>query len=293
MSNPKKVLVTGSEGFVGTETRKFLEEKGIEVVGYDLMGGCDIRDKEQLRSVVKETKPDRILHLAAIARFDEADRDPRLAFETNGLGSANIASVASEFHVGVVFSSTASVYMPIKQIEKIITEESRCLGNSTYGCSKNLGECYIREVTPHIILRYAHLYGPQKTQDGLIGNFINRIKRGLVPQLYGGSQTNNFCHISDIARANFIALTTPWRNWGETYNVGTTQEITTEEAAKEICNIFGYKGEIEHKEIRIVDPLRFWLDVNKIKEKLGFVAKMNFHDGLLEMKGVLDKEQVL
>ena len=69
-----KVLITGHLGFVGTETKKYFEENDIEVVGFDIMeNGNDIRDIEKLRSVIESEKPDRILHLAAIARFAEAD----------------------------------------------------------------------------------------------------------------------------------------------------------------------------------------------------------------------------
>jgi dTDP-4-dehydrorhamnose reductase len=71
-----KVLITGDRGFVGTETKKFLEANNVEWIGYDLMEKYDIRDILQLEEVVKMVNPDRILHLAAIARFADADKDP-------------------------------------------------------------------------------------------------------------------------------------------------------------------------------------------------------------------------
>lgn len=280
---PNKILITGNRGFVGTETQRYLEDRGMKVVGYDLMDGFDIRDKDQFDAFVATERPDRILHLAAIARFEHSDRDPKLAFETNVLGTSNVAAVAHKYHVAIVAASTGSVYMPIQQEDKILTEESRCVGNSVYGCTKNMAEYYIRQVTPYIILRYSHLYGPLKV-GGLIGGFLSRIERGMAPQLYGGAQGNDFCYVSDIARANFLALTTDWSNWGEVYNIGTGQEITTEEAAKDICDVFGYTGEIDRKEIRTVDPKRFRFDVSKAKNRLGFQATVNFKDGLIEIK---------
>ena len=171
-----KILITGNLGFVGSETQQLLEKEGQEVLGYDIMQGRDIRDPRQLESVITDTKPDRILHLAAIARFADADTDPGLAHDTNVLGTRNIALASAKYHIPVVFASTGSVYMPI-QGEPPITEEFRAIGNSVYGCTKRLGEIYIQKfASPWIILRYAHLYGREKRMHGLIGGFLERIE---------------------------------------------------------------------------------------------------------------------
>jgi UDP-glucose 4-epimerase len=203
-----RILITGDKGFVGAETRRLLEAQKHEVIGFDLMDGFDIRDIDQLVKVVAMERPDRILHLAAIARFADADANPKLAHETNVLGTMNVAAVASRLHVPLVYASTGSVYMPIKQ-KPPITEDFAACGNSVYGCTKYLGELYVRQVTPHIILRYAHLYGHEKRMHGLIGGFLARIERGLAPTLYGGKQSNDFTYIKDVAKANVMALTRP------------------------------------------------------------------------------------
>ena len=134
-----KILVTGNLGFVGTETQKLLEKNGHEVIGYDLMEGFDIRDKDQLEFVIAYQRPDRILHLAAIARFADADKDPLLAAETNVVGTKNVAEVAEEYHIPVVYASTGSVYMPIVDLSGAIKEDWPAKGNSVYGCTKALG----------------------------------------------------------------------------------------------------------------------------------------------------------
>ena len=139
----KKVLATGGCGFVGTETIKLLESTGIEVFNYDVMLRLDIRDVNQFEQYVVSTNPDRILHLAAIARFSDADKDPKLAHETNVLGTKNVAYVAAKYKIPLVYSSTGSVYMPIKRTPPI-TEDFETLGNSVYGVTKNLGELYVK-----------------------------------------------------------------------------------------------------------------------------------------------------
>lgn len=288
-----KILITGDKGFVGTETSKLFKKRGLEVIGYDIMDGFDIRDSTQLDSVIRETRPDRILHLAAIARFAEADNDQKLAFETNVIGTANVSTIAQKHHIPLVYASTGSVYMPIKQ-EPPITEEWPALGNSTYGCAKSLGEKYVEKHSPHIILRYAHLYGAEKRYHGLIGGFLSRIEFGMEPILYGGAQSNDFTYIKDVAEANYLAVTAPWDKWNQAYNVGTGEELSAEEAGNIVCEVFGYGGKIQKKEGRTVDPSRFVYDMSKIKSFLNFTPKYNFKAGLEDMKKEMDiKKEVL
>ena len=278
-----KICITGHLGFVGSETSKLLIEEGHEVIGYDLMESNNICDYQQLEAFVRLHRPSRILHLAAVARFADADKDPKLAFETNVMGTKNVVDVASKYNIPLVYSSTGSVYMPIEK-EGQIKEDWSTKGNSVYGCTKNMGELYVREHTPHIILRYAHLYGKEKRMHGLIGGFADRISRGLAPTLYGGKQSNDFTYIKDVALANFKALTAPWDKWNNTYNIGTGEELTTAEAGKAICEALNWPiDKIEIKEQRTVDPNRFWFDCSKAELLLGFKAQYRFADGLKDM----------
>jgi UDP-glucose 4-epimerase len=279
-----KILITGDKGFVGSETKKYIATQGEhEIIGYDIMDGYDIRDAQQLEEVVKYSKPDRILHLAAIARFAEADKDPYLAFETNVLGTRNVALVAGKHHIPVVYASTGSVYMPIKR-DGAITEDFEGRGNSVYGCTKYMGEEYIREYcNPYIVLRYAHLYGKEKRHHGLIGGFMDRINRGLAPTLYGGKQSNDFTYIKDVARFNYTALMAPWDAWNQAYNVGTGEELTAKDAGDIVCKFAGYTGTVETVEGREVDPQRFFYDMTKAKVMLGFEPEYTFEQGLKDM----------
>jgi UDP-glucose 4-epimerase len=284
-----KVLITGVNGFVGSETAKYFTEQGLQVIGFDLLDGQDVRNIEKIKEVCLRERPDRILHLAAIARFDEADADPRLAFETNAIGTRNIAVISGELGIPVVYSSTGSVYMPMKETPPI-TEKFNAIGNSTYGCSKYLGELYIKQyASTYIILRYSHLYGKDKRYHGLIGGFLNKIEKFMSPTLYGGKQSNDFTYVKDIAVANYKAVTTTPDNWRQVYNIGTGEELTAESAGKIICDKAGYKGKINIEEGRTVDPERFVFDCSKAKNMLGFEAKYNFADGLEDMFKEINK----
>ena len=278
-----KVLITGNLGFVGSETTKAFQANKIDVVGYDIMANQDIRDGVQLETCISSTRPDRILHLAAVARFADADKDPHLAHETNVMGTMNVARLAAKYHIPVVYASTGSVYMPIKQ-EPPITEEFQAMGNSVYGCTKYIGELYIKQYgNPYIVLRYAHLYGKEKRHHGLIGGFLERINRGLAPTLHGGKQSNDFTYIADVAKANYLAVSAPWDKWNQTYNIGTGEELTARVAGESVCKIAGYTGKVEITEARTVDPQRFVYDTKKASVMLGFTAQYSFEAGLADM----------
>lgn len=283
-----RILITGDQGFVGTATKELLKKifpQDLVIIPFDSMQGNDIRVESALYEEVHRTKPDRILHLAAIARFSDADADPLLAMETNVLGTQKVAEVASHFRIPLVYASTGSVYMPIKK-NPPITEDFEAVGNSVYGCTKYMGELHVRQSkAPWIILRYAHLYGKEKRGHGLIGGFLDRINRGLSPTLYGGKQSNDFTYVSDVARANVLALTASWDKWRQVYNIGTGEELSAEDAGRQVCEVFGYKGQMEIKEQRTVDAQRFVFDCSKAERMLKFKAQFNFQQGLEDMKG--------
>jgi UDP-glucose 4-epimerase len=288
-----RILVTGSSGAVGSATVSLLapsrvpfsvEDYPHEVVFYDLMNHQDIRDSEQLAACIQARNVDRILHLAAVARFADADADPMRAYSTNVLGTEVVAQQAERFSIPLVYASTGSVYMPVEQVPPI-TEDFQARGNSVYGVSKYLGELMVRKIrSPWIILRYAHIYGHQKAGKGLIGAFLDRMNRGLAPVLYGGRQSNDFTYIDDIATANLKALTAPWDAWNQVYNIGTGEELTAEDAVKQLSQVWGYEGPISHEPSRDVDASRFVYDVRKATERLGFTAEYSFKMGLEAMR---------
>ena len=274
-----KIVITGASGFVGGHTLKALEEKGYKVFNYDIANDVkdDIRDIERLKEVIKEG--DKVLHLAAIARFGQADDDPWVAYTTNVLGTKNVARVCKENKADrIVYSSTGSVYMPIEQ-EPPITEDFQCRGNSVYGCVKYLGElALLKESPPYIIFRYAHLYGEGRMDHGAIGGFLARMKRGLAPTLYGGKQSNDFTYIKDIVQANILALESDKLN--EVYNIGTGQELSTEAVFEKMRDFLDYDKEFERTPARAVDPLRFVYDISKARTELGYNPEYDFAKGL-------------
>lgn len=275
----KRVVVTGSSGFVAGHTIPLLRVAGYKVVPYDLKIGLDVCDREALRSVL--TPGCKVLHLAAVSRFSDADDNPPEAYRTNVGGVATVLSVALEQGAErVVLASTGSVYMPAWCIP--ITEHHPVSGNSHYGLSKAMGERMAGLCgQPFVMLRYAHLFGPDKRTGGLIDNFLSRVSRGLKPVLYGGWQSNDFCYVQDVARANLLALETSHLN--EAFNIGSGVEVTTEEAYEAICRVTGYTGGCERAGLRVVDAPRFVFSIEKARRLLGYMPGWSFEDGLRDM----------
>jgi len=286
-----RVLITGHLGFVGTATRRLFDEQAMPYVGFDLMNKQDIRDYDHLAAFVFDHDIDRVLHLAAIARFADADANPKLAFETNVDGTRNVVQVCREMSIPLVYASTGSAIMPLDNYKAPYTEDVPARGNSIYGCTKALGEYLVREHTPHIILRYAHIYGIEKRRHGLVGGFWDRISRGMQPVLYGGRQTNDFTYIDDIAQANYLAVTASWDKWNQTYHIGTGEELSASAAGDLVCKATGYTGTVMHVEGRTVDPGRFVFDISKARRMLGYEPQYTFEQGLAKMFGKMLEER--
>jgi len=160
-----------------------------------------------------------------------------------------------------------------------ITENFKVRGNSVYGCTKLLGELAIKRAgIPYIILRYAHLYGEGKLDNGAINGFISRMNRGLAPVLYGGKQSGDFTYIKDIVQANILALESDKLN--ETYNIGTGEELTTEDVFNQLKEFFNYDKEFEKLPLRVSDPNRFVYDISKAKKLLNYNPQYNFKKGM-------------
>lgn len=106
----------------------------------------------------------------------------------------------------------------------------------------------------------------------------------MEPVLYGGKQSNDFIYLKDVGLANVVALEASFEKYHHAYNVGTGEELTAEQAGQAICDLMGYDGEIKITDPRNCDIERFFYDMSKANNKLGFRHKYSFKDGLNDMK---------
>ncbi|NUR27951.1 MAG: NAD-dependent epimerase/dehydratase family protein, partial [Catenulispora sp.] len=174
----------------------------------------DIRDRALLAELTAGR--DLVFHLAAI-RITQCAEEPRLANEVLVDGTFNVLEAAAAAGVKkVVASSSASVYGLAEQFPT--GERHHPYNNDTfYGAAKAFNEAMLRSFRAmygldYVALRYFNVYGPRMDIHGLytevLIRWMERIASGTPPLILGdGTQTMDFVHVADIARANVLAAT--------------------------------------------------------------------------------------
>lgn len=151
-----KILITGAKGQLG--------KKLIEILGpkYQLIltdtAEMDITDKKMVESVIGQEKPDFIIHAAAYTKVDDAETQREIAYKVNALGTKNLAEVAKQNNIPLLYISTDYVFSG--KGAKPLTEKDRTNPVNYYGETKLAGENFIRQICEkYYILRSAWLYG--------------------------------------------------------------------------------------------------------------------------------------
>ena len=143
---------------------------------------------------------------------------------------------------------------------------------------------------PVVALRYFNIYGSRQALDnpytGVCAIFSSRIKNDRPPLIFeDGEQTRDFIHVSDIARANRLAIEREDANM-EAINVGTGTPTTVNEVADALIELYGKEDDLSPKiagEFRAGDIRHAYADTTKAEELLGFEAEVEFSEGLQEL----------
>jgi UDP-glucose 4-epimerase len=136
----------------------------------------------------------------------------------------------------------------------------------------------------YVALRYFNVYGPRMDVYGayteVFIRWMDRIAAGQPPVIFGdGSQTMDFVHVHDIARANILAAKSDVTD--EVFNVASGTETSLKELAQALLRIMGSSLGVEHGAERKVNPVpRRLADVSQAAERLGFRAQVSLEDGL-------------
>ncbi|MEM7260725.1 MAG: NAD-dependent epimerase/dehydratase family protein, partial [Planctomycetota bacterium] len=247
----KRVLVTGGAGFIGSHLVERLERAGIDVVVLDdfssghrenLAGrNCtivsgDLRDPDAVRNALDGV--DGVLHHAAIPSVPGSVEDPIGTGSVNIMGTANLLDQCRGLAVKrIVFASSSAVYGEPESMP--LTEDSATRPLSPYGVHKLAGEHLLRVASltdgiDTVSFRYFNVFGPRQRADSdyaaAIPIFQDKCAGGETPTIYGdGSQTRDFVHVSDVAEANFRALTRDENFGGAVFNLGRGEAIRIDE----------------------------------------------------------------
>ena len=293
LRRPKPLsLVTGAAGFIGSNLVDYLLEQGHQVVcvdnesanndkfywnkdTYNVSG--DITDYKTMKNAF--TNVDYVFHLAAESRLQPAIENPIGAIEKNCVGTTVMLQCAREAGVKrFVYSSTSSAYgnNPYPNVE---TQPDDCL--NPYSASKAAGEKFCKMYTDlygleTVVLRYFNVFGDRSPTRGqyapVIGIFQRQKDAGQALTIVGdGSQRRDFVHVKDVARANYMAATSPLlyhdqidNHLGEVFNVGSGTCYTIQQIANAISLNQTYiperKGEMDttFANITKIDKLIGW-----------------------------------
>ncbi len=212
---------------------------------------ADIRDHASLRQVLDGA--DYVFLLTALW-LGECVAQPRDALEVNVVEIYNVIELCQALGIKkVVYSSSASVYGDALQVP--MTEEHPFNNRTFYGATKIAGEQFFRAFyemhsLDYTGLRYMNIYGPRMDYQGtyvsVIMKVLDRIEQGLPPLIFGdGSQSYDFIHVSDVARANILALQSDATD--EFFNIGTGAKTTINELVGMLLEITGSPIQPEYR----------------------------------------------
>lgn len=299
-----RILVIGGAGFVGSHiVDQLLEEPVREVVVLDnfvrgtrenlsaaatdarisIVDGS-ILDTDLLGEMMTGT--DYVFHLAALWLY-ECVHEPRSAVEVNIVGTFNVIEAAQAAAVKkVVNSSSASVYGDA--VETPMTEDHPINNRTTYGATKIAGEQLFRAFNEqhgldYVGLRYMNVYGPRMDYKGtyvsVIMKVLDKIEAGEAPQIFGdGSQAYDFIHVSDVARANILALKSDATDVN--LNVGTGVKATIRELVDTLLEITGSDLRPEYLPQEQMFVTHRVGSTELAEELTGFRAEIPYLDGL-------------
>jgi UDP-glucose 4-epimerase len=304
-----RVMVTGGAGFVGSHiVDQLLAAGAARVVVLDsldrgrhsnlesalgtgrveLVVG-DIRDASAVDRLCQGT--DIVCHQAAL-RITQCAEEPVRSMEIMLGGTQNVLEAAVRHGVHkVVAASSASVY---GEASYLPMDEAHPFNNRTlYGCAKIANEQLLRAYADMYGLRYVALrpfnvYGPRMDTAGVYTEvmirWLARLAQREAPIIFGdGSQTMDFVHVHDVARAYLLAMTSNVTD--EVFNVGSGVETSLLELSTALCELTG-QPELKpiHMPERRVNPVpRRLASIERARERLGFAARIGLQEGLRDL----------
>ncbi|MBA2506263.1 MAG: NAD-dependent epimerase/dehydratase family protein [Thermoleophilaceae bacterium] len=269
--NHSRILVIGGAGFIGSHIIDQLTQEGVReiVVLDDFVRGTrenlaeavkdervtlvegSMTDRDLLAELMEGT--DYVFLLAALWLY-ECVHEPRKAIDVNVVGTWNVIEAAHAAGVKkVVYSSSASVYGDAAFTP--MTEDHPFNNRTMYGATKIAGEQFFRAVyeqhgMPYVGLRYMNVYGPRMDYEGtyvsVIMKVLDKIRDGEAPVIFGdGSQAYDFVHVTDVARANILAMKSDAADVN--LNVGTGVKTTIKELVDALLDITGTDLEPDYR----------------------------------------------
>ena len=300
-----RVLVTGAAGFVGGHLVRELEAHGHVVATTDAvpaaaMPDCrvvDLRDRDALRALVRETRPDACVHLGAISFVPDGDKNPSDLLTINIAGTVNLAeAIRTEAPAcRLLFVSTAQVYGPVTSIRAAnvpIRENAPLLPLSMYAISKTAAEHAVSAYgAAHgmqtLIARPANHTGPGQSPKFVAVSFARQIlaaKVGEIAEIRVGNleSIRDFTDVRDVVRAYRLIL--EHGQSGMAYNITTNARVSIRELLDRLMALAGASPRV------VVDPALYRpgdaslrLDVSRLREHTGWTPQFKLDQTLADI----------
>lgn len=317
-----KILITGGAGFIGSNLTDELLQRDYEVIVIDnLINGKeenlskaktyntftfikgDILKNKDIDLAFKNV--DIVFHMACMG-VRHSINNPKENHLVNAEGSLNILLKARDFNTRKVFYiSSSEIYG--RALSFPIKETDTPYPITVYGASKLAGEhytnsfyeCYGMDTT---VIRMFNNFGPRAHYEGDSGEVIPRT---IVNALYGknpiifgdGSISKDFIYVKDTARILADLIVTK-NLTGQTFNIGSGEEITIRELMQQILSIIGNPNlYIEYKDPRPADVPRLLVDSNKLRNLYNLKLGFTFSQGMIETiefyKGLMKENNLI
>jgi nucleoside-diphosphate-sugar epimerase len=283
----KRVVITGSEGLMGTPLKALLTAAGAEVNGFDILQGNDILDLSSLSRAFKDT--DAVFHLAANSGVEQSRNDGYMAWKVNVGGTLCVLEAARQAGVGGVIAASSNHVYGIQP--KGATDERAALNQlDTYSATKIAADVMVRSYAHNYGLltaavRNTNCFGPDDPHsDHIIPGTINAVLRGDRPVIKGtGTTQKSYLYVDDVAEA--YADIAEWlltgKQGGWAFNV-STKPVQVRSLVTQIAELMG-REDLEPVVLgRESDQADEHLDWVLVHKETGWMPKHTLREGLIK-----------
>ncbi len=311
MSVPKKILITGGAGFIGSHLCERLLSDGNDVLCVDnyftgvkdnIVQLLDNSRFEVMRHDVTfplYVEVDEIYNLACPASPVHYQHDPVQTTKTSVHGAINMLGLAKRLRAKVFQASTSEVYgdpevhpQPESYWGNTNPIGLRACYDEGKRCAETLFFDYWRQHGLRVkVARIFNTYGPRMhPNDGrVVSNFIVQALRGEDITVYGdGSQTRSFCYVDDLIEA-FVRIMETEDEFVGPINIGNPGEFTILELAEKVIAMTGSDSNIINMPLPKDDPTQRQPDISLAGEKIDWEPRVALDQGLEKTVAYFDK----
>jgi len=296
----KRVTVTGGAGFLGSHVVAKLKERGCQHIFVPRSRDYDLREKEAIIRMYEDSRPDIVIHLAAVVGGIGANKKyPGRFFYDNAIMGIQLIEQARRFGVEK-FACVGTIcaypkYSPVPFKEEDLWNGYPEETNAPYGLAKKMLLVQLQAYRQQygfngIYLLPVNLYGPGDNFDPEYSHVIPAIIKKCVDAKREGKDrivawgsgevSREFLYVEDAAEG--IVLATERYNKLEPVNLGSGEEIKIKDLVMMIKELSGFEGQVEWDTSKPDGQPRRRLDTTRAKCEFGFEAKTGLREGLQE-----------